>query len=195
MNRRHVLSALMGLLSFRAAAQLEVGAMAPDFSLRAALDGREFRYSLSDALAKGPVVLYFFPAAYSEGCSVEAHTFAEAMADFNAAGAPAAQTWGASVRIRSSTVIPPDSPTPMPAARAGPALGRTPSPITTTSACTAPAAVCTAVTRPPSTVNPVTAVPSLRSMPAARIAPATPAAMSASSTAAMGASSRYTTLT
>ena len=87
MNRRHVLSALMGLPSFRAAAQLEVGAMAPDFSLRAALDGREFRYSLSDALAKGPVVLYFFPAAYSEGCSVEAHTFAEAMADFNAAGA------------------------------------------------------------------------------------------------------------
>jgi peroxiredoxin len=87
MNRRHVLSALMGLLSFRAAAQLEVGAMAPDFSLRAALDGREFRYSLSDALAKGPVVLYFFPAAYSEGCSVKAHQFAEAIGKYEALGA------------------------------------------------------------------------------------------------------------
>jgi peroxiredoxin len=87
MNRRHVSIALMTLPSFRAAAQLDVGAMAPDFSLRAALDGREIRWSLHDALNKGPVVLYFFPAAYSEGCSVEAHTFAEAMADFQAAGA------------------------------------------------------------------------------------------------------------
>lgn len=87
MNRRHVLSALTALASFRAAAQLEVGAIAPDFSLRAALDGREFRYSLGEALSQGPVVLYFFPAAYSEGCSVEARTFAEAMPDFSAAGA------------------------------------------------------------------------------------------------------------
>ncbi|MCU0940087.1 MAG: peroxiredoxin [Burkholderiaceae bacterium] len=87
MNRRHVSIALLSLASWPAAAQLEVGVMAPDFNLRAALDGREIRWSLGDALARGPVVLYFFPAAYSDGCSLEAHTFAEAMADFQAAGA------------------------------------------------------------------------------------------------------------
>jgi peroxiredoxin len=51
------------------------------------LAGKVFEYTLAGALAKGPVVLYFFPAAFSEGCSMEAHQFAEAMASFEALGA------------------------------------------------------------------------------------------------------------
>jgi len=64
-----------------------VGDTAPDFSLPAALGGKVFQYRLAEALAKGPVVLYFFPAAFSEGCSREAHLFAEAIDKFEALGA------------------------------------------------------------------------------------------------------------
>jgi thioredoxin-dependent peroxiredoxin len=68
-------------------AALDVGDAAPNFSVPAALGGKTFQYQLSDALAKGPVVLYFFPAAFSEGCSIEAHQFAEAIGRFEALGA------------------------------------------------------------------------------------------------------------
>jgi peroxiredoxin Q/BCP len=68
-------------------AALDIGAPAPRFSAPAALDGKAFTYSLGEALQKGPVVLYFFPAAFSTGCSIEAHAFAEAIEDFKAAGA------------------------------------------------------------------------------------------------------------
>jgi len=74
-------------LSSPAFAALDVGDKAPDFSAPAALDGKPFTYSLSAELARGPVVLYFFPAAFSTGCSIEAHAFAEAMDRFKAAGA------------------------------------------------------------------------------------------------------------
>ena len=70
-----------------ARAALDVGEKAPDFTTPAALAGKQFSYSLAEALKKGPVVLYFFPAAYSEGCSLEAHNFAEAMPQFQALGA------------------------------------------------------------------------------------------------------------
>ncbi len=70
-----------------ARAALDIGERAPDFTTEAALAGSVYRYSLSESLRKGPVVLYFFPAAYSEGCSVEAHYFAEAIAQFKALGA------------------------------------------------------------------------------------------------------------
>ena len=70
-----------------ARAALDVGDAAPDFTLPAALGGKAFQYKLSDALAKGPVVLYFFPAAFSEGCSLEAHLFAESIGKFQALGA------------------------------------------------------------------------------------------------------------
>jgi thioredoxin-dependent peroxiredoxin len=53
----------------------------------AAIGGKVFQYTLADALAKGPVVLYFFPAAFSEGCSIEAHQFAEAIGQYEALGA------------------------------------------------------------------------------------------------------------
>ena len=68
-------------------AALDIGDRAPDFTASAALGGSVYQYSLADALKKGPVVLYFFPAAYSEGCSVEAHYFAEAVAEFQSLGA------------------------------------------------------------------------------------------------------------
>lgn len=68
-------------------AALDIGERAPSFSIPAALGGKVFTFSLAEALAKGPVVLYFFPLAFSEGCSAEAHDFAEATPQFQALGA------------------------------------------------------------------------------------------------------------
>jgi peroxiredoxin len=68
-------------------AALDIGDRAPNFSVPAALGGKVFTFSLSESLAKGPVVLYFFPLAFSEDCSLEAHQFAEATAKFQALGA------------------------------------------------------------------------------------------------------------
>ncbi len=64
---------------------LNKGDQAPDFSTEASLDGKAFEFSLKDALAKGPVVLYFYPSAYTPGCDLEAHTFSELSGDFKAA--------------------------------------------------------------------------------------------------------------
>lgn len=74
-------------MSVSANAALDIGDKAPDFSAPAALAGKVYTFSLADSLKKGPVVLYFFPAAFSEGCSIEAHEFAEANAQFAALGA------------------------------------------------------------------------------------------------------------
>ena len=74
-------------LSWPVRAALDIGDRAPDFTTQAAMAGSVYRYALADALKKGPVVLYFFPAAYSEGCSLEAHSFADAMTQFEALGA------------------------------------------------------------------------------------------------------------
>jgi len=80
--------ALVGLaMPFSSHAALDVGEPAPNFTMDAAVGGSVYRYSLAESLRKGPVVLYFFPAAYSEGCSVEAHYFAEAIPKFDALGA------------------------------------------------------------------------------------------------------------
>lgn len=68
-------------------AALAVGARAPDFSVPAALGGKTFAFTLAAALAKGPMVVYFFPAAFTSGCTIEAHEFAEAMPKFEALGA------------------------------------------------------------------------------------------------------------
>jgi thioredoxin-dependent peroxiredoxin len=75
------------LITGSAQAALDLGDKAPDFVADAALGGKIFKYSLADSLKKGPVVLYFFPAAFSQGCSFEAHSFAEAIGDFEALGA------------------------------------------------------------------------------------------------------------
>lgn len=68
-------------------AALDVGDAAPNFTLQAAQGGKVSRFALNEALAKGPVVLYFFPAAFSVGCSIEAHEFAEAIGRFEALNA------------------------------------------------------------------------------------------------------------
>jgi len=77
----------IGLASPGAIAALAIGERAPDFSAQAALGGNEFRFSLAEALKKGPVVLYFFPKAFTTGCTIEAHDFAEATPRFEALGA------------------------------------------------------------------------------------------------------------
>ena len=79
--------ALLTVLAPSAFAALDVGDRAPNFTTPAALNGKVFEFSLADSLAKGPVVLYFFPAAFSVGCSIEAHEFAEAIDKFQALGA------------------------------------------------------------------------------------------------------------
>src|ERR1700676_1079607 len=79
--------ALSALISLPVLAALKVGDKAPDFSARASLAGKEFNFSLQDALKKGPVVVYFYPSAYTKGCDLEAHTFAEQKDKFDAAGA------------------------------------------------------------------------------------------------------------
>jgi len=68
-------------------AALKVSDKAPDFSAQASLAGKEFKFSLQDALKKGPVVVYFYPSAYTKGCDLEAHTFAQEKEKFDAAGA------------------------------------------------------------------------------------------------------------
>lgn len=70
-----------------ARAALPDGATAPDFTATASLGGNTYSFSLADALKKGPVVLYFYPAAFTPGCTVEAHDFAKAMPEFKALGA------------------------------------------------------------------------------------------------------------
>ncbi|MEY4880020.1 MAG: hypothetical protein RJB62_1489 [Pseudomonadota bacterium] len=79
--------ALAGLIAVPAHAALTTGATAPDFTATASLGGEQFEFSLADALAKGPVVLYFYPAAFTPGCTIEANEFANAtdeLAQYNA---------------------------------------------------------------------------------------------------------------
>ena len=82
---------LAGLVSVAIAlpviAALNKGDTAPMFSAKASLAGKEFNYSLADALKQGPVVVYFYPSAFTQGCNIQAHTFAENMDAFKAAKA------------------------------------------------------------------------------------------------------------
>jgi thioredoxin-dependent peroxiredoxin len=68
-------------------AYLQIGASAPDFQTQGALGGKVFNLKLKEALKKGPVVLYFYPKAFTQGCTIEAHEFADATEDFQKAGA------------------------------------------------------------------------------------------------------------
>lgn len=77
----------LAVLPAQGIAALKQGAKAPDFTLNAAQGGKEFSLSLKQTLRNGPVVLYFFPAAFTPGCTVEAHLFAEANSRFNQLGA------------------------------------------------------------------------------------------------------------
>src|SRR5690349_7324197 len=70
-----------------ATAALKAGAKAPDFTTTGAVGGKEFKIHLAQQLKKGPVVLYFFPKAFTSGCTAEAHAFSESIGDFKKAGA------------------------------------------------------------------------------------------------------------
>jgi peroxiredoxin Q/BCP len=87
MKRLFVTASLAALLAVPAHAALTLGAKAPDFKARASIGGKQFDFALADALKKGPVVLYFYPAAFTPGCTIEAHNFADAMDDFAKLGA------------------------------------------------------------------------------------------------------------
>src|ERR1700687_6185220 len=76
-----------GALASPLYAELKLGAVAPEFTTQATLAGKPFILSLASALESGPVVLYFFPAAFTHGCTVEAHEFAEATDKFKSLGA------------------------------------------------------------------------------------------------------------
>ena len=75
------------LVATPAFAALKVGDKAPDFTTTGAVGGKEFKIHLADQLKKGPVVLYFFPKAFTSGCTAEAHAFSESIGDFKKAGA------------------------------------------------------------------------------------------------------------
>lgn len=84
---RPTLAAALILAAAPAMAALPVGSKAPDFTTKGAVAGKAIDVHLADQLKKGPVVLYFFPAAFTGGCNAEAHAFAEAVDDFRKAGA------------------------------------------------------------------------------------------------------------
>jgi peroxiredoxin Q/BCP len=74
-------------ITLPASAALKEGDSAPEFKTQASLAGKAFNFSLKDALRKGPVVVYFYPSAYTGGCNVQAHAFAVNQEKFAAAGA------------------------------------------------------------------------------------------------------------
>lgn len=86
--KRLIASALLAsAFALPAHATLKEGDTAPDFTLQASEAGKEFTFNLADALKKGPVVVYFYPKAFTQGCSIEAHDFAQAMDQFHTLGA------------------------------------------------------------------------------------------------------------
>jgi peroxiredoxin len=83
--KRALLGVLMaGVMTLPVFAALKLGDKAPDFSTQASMAGKEFQFSLKDALKKGPVVVYFYPSAFTGGCNLQAHTFSEAKEKFDA---------------------------------------------------------------------------------------------------------------
>ncbi len=87
--KRHILIGFLAAAfsASPALAALKVGDAAPDFSAAGSLGGKDFTFKMKDALKKGPVVVYFYPSAFTGGCDLEAHTFAEQSDKFAAAGA------------------------------------------------------------------------------------------------------------
>lgn len=90
MKKRLTLAAALlavAALTAPALAALSIGTKAPAFTLQATQGGNVFTFNLADALKKGPVVLYFYPAAFTKGCTIEAHEFADAIDQYQALGA------------------------------------------------------------------------------------------------------------
>jgi thioredoxin-dependent peroxiredoxin len=87
MHKLLLATAIAGLSAAPAIAALPVGAKAPDFTTTGAVGGKEFKLHLAEQLKHGPVVLYFFPKAFTSGCTAEAHAFSTSIGDFKKAGA------------------------------------------------------------------------------------------------------------
>jgi peroxiredoxin Q/BCP len=87
MTLRTIVCTLASMATTAAFAALNAGDPAPAFSAPASLAGKPFSYSLKDGLAKGPVVVYFYPSAYTDGCNIQAHEFSTQAGEFAAAGA------------------------------------------------------------------------------------------------------------
>jgi len=87
MKKMLLTTVLTTVVAVPAFAALKMGDTAPDFRAQASLAGKEFAFSLKDQLKKGPVVVYFYPSAYTTGCNIQAHTFSENHDKFAAAGA------------------------------------------------------------------------------------------------------------
>src|SRR4051794_34404874 len=85
--RKLLIGLIAATLAVPAQAALPVGVKAPDFTTTGAVGGKEFKLHLAQQLQKGPVVLYFFPKAFTSGCTAEAHAFSESIGDFKKAGA------------------------------------------------------------------------------------------------------------
>lgn len=85
--KRLLLAAGIAMVSTSVLAALQPGTSAPMFTAQASKNGKAFHYSLKTALRHGPVVVYFYPSAYTRGCDIEAHTFSTNIAKFTAAGA------------------------------------------------------------------------------------------------------------
>ncbi len=85
--RPTLLVALAALMAQPLGASLPVGAQAPDFQTTGAVGGKPFKLHLKDQLKHGPLVLYFFPKAFTQGCTLEAKAFADAIPEFKKAGA------------------------------------------------------------------------------------------------------------
>ena len=86
---RKLLLGILGsaVIAVPAIAALEAGDTAPNFEAKASLAGKPFDYSLREALDEGVVVVYFYPSAYTKGCNIQAHEFAENMDKFTAVAA------------------------------------------------------------------------------------------------------------
>lgn len=85
--RKLLIGLALASIALPAQAALPVGAKAPDFTTTGAIGGKPFKLQLKEQLSHGPVVLYFFPKAFTKGCTLEAHAFSEAIGDFKKAGA------------------------------------------------------------------------------------------------------------
>jgi len=85
--KRFLIVALSCVVAAPALAALQAGDKAPEFTTQASLAGKPFAFSLKDATKKGPVVVYFYPSAYTGGCNLQAHTFAVNKGKFDAVGA------------------------------------------------------------------------------------------------------------
>ena len=85
--RKFLTALALASIAIPAAAALPTGAKAPNFVTAGAIGGKPFRLNLAEQLRHGPVVLYFYPKAFTKGCTLEAHAFSEAIPEFKKAGA------------------------------------------------------------------------------------------------------------